>query len=313
MTLKQLQTFYWVCRLGGFSTAAKRLFTSQSAVSMRIHDLEASLGVALFDRSQRMSKLTAKGRELLKHVEQLVSFMAELEASVGNPKVLSGNVRLGVTELVAVTWLPQLVAAIQHTYPEIILELDVDVALKQIEKLRKGDLDVALGPGPVAEPGLATVSLGTVEFAWMASPKLDLPRGRISPADIRAITLLAPPRSSKLYELLDVWLSESHTTIWRTYVCNSIGVLAALTVAGLGISYLPHRTYKREIDAGVLSLLDIQPAMPHLEYFAVFEKRRAQPLAQAIAELAGQTSQWSGKSGRRARGRGRAMAEKRKR
>lgn len=300
MTLKQLQTFYWVCRLGGFSAAARRLYTVQSAVSMRMHDLEASLGVALFDRTHRATKLTPKGQELLKEVEQVLMMLADLQHRIGDPNVLSGNARLGATELVAVTWLPQLVAAIHETYPEVILELDVDNALNQIKKLREGDLDVALVPGPIAEHGLTAVSLGVVEFAWLASPRLDIPEGRITPADLRGISLLAPPRSSKLYDLLEAWFVETHTTAWRTDVCNSIGVLAALTTAGLGISYLPRRFYSREIEAGQLRIVDMRPALPDFEYFAVFEKRRAQPLAQAIAELARRTSQQSRDGRRRA-------------
>ena len=47
MTLKQLETFYWVCRLGGFAAAARHMHSTQSGVSMRIQDLESSLGVAV--------------------------------------------------------------------------------------------------------------------------------------------------------------------------------------------------------------------------------------------------------------------------
>ncbi|MBI4190426.1 MAG: LysR family transcriptional regulator [Betaproteobacteria bacterium] len=50
---------YWVFRPGGFAAAAKHLHSTQSAVSMRIQDLESSLGVPLFDRNQRSARLTA--------------------------------------------------------------------------------------------------------------------------------------------------------------------------------------------------------------------------------------------------------------
>ena len=290
MTLKQLETFYWVCRLGGFAAAAKHLHSTQSGVSMRIQDLESSLGVPLFDRNQRSARLTAKGQELVQYAERLMVATSEIRHRIGDPKVSSGTVRLGVTEFVAVTWLPRLVAAINENYPGIALELDVDLTLTQLRKLQNGDLDVAVLPGPIEEPGLTNVSLGSVEFAWMASPKLGVPRERLTPRDLHAWPQLTLTRDSNLHKLLGSWFEGSGTTARRANVCNSIGVLAALTKAGLGVSFLPREHFARDISDGRLQLLDIGPKLPDLEYFAIFEKRQIQPLSQTIAQLAQQYS-----------------------
>ncbi|MEK7876782.1 MAG: LysR family transcriptional regulator [Pseudomonadota bacterium] len=290
MTLKQLETFYWVCRLGGFAAAAKHLHSTQSAVSMRIQDLESSLGVPLFDRNQRSARLTEKGQDLIQYAERLMTVASEIRHRIGDPKVLSGTVRLGVTEFVAVTWLPGLVAAINENYPDIALELDVDLTLTQLRKLQNGDLDVAVLPGPIEEPGLTNVPLGSVEFVWMASPKLGVPRQRLTPRDLHAWPLLTLTHDSNLHKLLAKWFEAGNATIRRANACNSIGVLAALTMAGLGVSYLPREYFARDIDDGRLQVLDIAPRLPDLEYFAIFEKRQIQPLSQTIAQLAQQYS-----------------------
>ncbi|MCC6531105.1 MAG: LysR family transcriptional regulator [Burkholderiales bacterium] len=286
MTLKQLETFYWVCRLGGFAAAAHHLHSTQSAVSMRIQDLESSLGVTLFDRNQRSARLTAKGQELIPYAERLMAATSEIRHRIGDPKVLSGTVRLGVTEFVAVTWLPKLVGAINEEYPDIALELDVDLTLTQLRKLQSGDLDVAVLPGPIEEPGLANVSLGSVEFAWMASSKLGVPSKRLTPRDLHAWPLLTLTHDSNLHKLLAKWFEASGATMKRTNACNSIGVLAALTIAGLGVSYLPREHFAHEVDDGRLQVLNIAPRLPALEYVAVFEQRQIQPLSQVIAQLA---------------------------
>jgi len=290
VTLKQLETFYWVCRLGGFAAAAKHLHSTQSAVSMRIQDLESSLGVPLFDRNQRAARLTAKGQDLIQYAERMMAVASEIRHRVGDPKVLSGTVRLGVTDFVAVTWLPTLVAAINENYPDIALELDVDLTLTQLRKLQNGDLDVAVLPGPIEEPGLTNVPLGSVEFSWMASPRLGVPRGRLTPRDLHAWPLLTLTHDSNLHKLMAKWFEASNATIRRANACNSIGVLAALTMAGLGVSYLPREHFARDISDGRLQLLDIAPKLPDLEYFAIFEKRQIQPLSQSIAQLAQQYS-----------------------
>ena len=290
MTLKQLETFYWVCRLGGFAAAAKHLHSTQSAVSMRIQDLESSLGVPLFDRNQRAARLTAKGQDLIQYAERMMAVASEIRHRVGDPKVLSGTVRLGVTDFVAVTWLPTLVAAINENYPDIALELDVDLTLTQLRKLQNGDLDVAVLPGPIEEPGLTNMPLGSVEFSWMASPRLGVPRGRLTPRDLHAWPLLTLTHDSNLHKLMAKWFEASNATIRRANACNSIGVLAALTMAGLGVSYLPREHFARDISDGRLQVLDIAPKLPDLEYFAIFEKRQIQPLSQSIAQLAQQYS-----------------------
>ncbi len=290
MTLKQLETFYWVSRLRSFVLAAERLHSTQSAVSMRIQDLEASLGVTLFDRAQRSAQLTAKGQELLKYAEQMITVASEIRDRVVDPEVLSIAFRLGVTELVAVTWLPKLVRAINEIYPRVILELGVDVTLVQLGKLESGDLEMAILPGPITVPGLQNVSLGTVQFSWMASPKLKIPSIPLSPQDLGHWPLLTMTNQSHLHKMLGTWFDQENAAAQRVDVCNSIGVLGALTVAGLGVSYLPRRQFEIEIKNGKLQVLNTAPKLPNLEYFAVFQKRNAQPLATKLAELARRNS-----------------------
>src|SRR5690625_4931109 len=135
MTLKQLESFYWICRLGSFVAASQHLLTTQSTISMRIKDLEESLGVELFKREFRTPHPTAKGHELLHLVEQLMHLTAQIHHTVGDPRTLSGSIQLGATELVAVTWLADLVSMINREFPSITVELDVDLTNNQVRKI----------------------------------------------------------------------------------------------------------------------------------------------------------------------------------
>ena len=65
-SLDQLETFASVAETGSFSAAARRLGRTQSTVSVAIANLEADLGVALFDRTPRVPTLTEAGRSLLR-------------------------------------------------------------------------------------------------------------------------------------------------------------------------------------------------------------------------------------------------------
>ena len=59
MTLRQLEAFYWIARLGSFHAAARHLHVAQPSVSARVRELERHLGVPLFERSGRGLRPTA--------------------------------------------------------------------------------------------------------------------------------------------------------------------------------------------------------------------------------------------------------------
>lgn len=286
MTLKHLEALYWVSRLGSFTAAAERLHSTQSAISMRIRDLEETLGQELFDRSARSAKLTAKGQELVGYAERVLEIIAEIRSRIGDPHIVSGVVRVGVTEYVALTWLPDFVRELNARFPRVTLELNVDLTLSLIDKLRGGELDIALLPGPIQQPGLRNMSLGFVEFAWMASPTLKIPDRTLTPRDLDNWPILTLSKTSNLYAKLERWFEESGAVGRRADMCNSLSVLASWTIAGLGIGYLPLKYHARHLRTGSLRVIDVEPRLPDLEYVAILDLRHPQPLTVSVAELA---------------------------
>src|SRR6478752_3008396 len=124
MTFKQLEALYWIARLGGFAQAASHLHTSQSAISKRVRELEQLFDTELFDRSLRTARLTEKGEEMFVLASKLLEQRDAAVEQFGKPGVLERRIRLGVTELSAMTWLPRLIGVIQQHYPKVILEPD---------------------------------------------------------------------------------------------------------------------------------------------------------------------------------------------
>lgn len=289
MTLKQLVAFYWICHLGSFSAAASRLHTTQSAISMRIRELEDQLGVQLLDREPRNTRPTLKGRELLSYVTQILTLIEQITHKVGDPNVLSVDLTLGVTEFVAITWLADLLHAINTAYPDVRIELDVGLTNDQLRKLVAGEIDIAILPGPVELEGVEQVDLGEVEFRWMASPQLGVPRSLPGPEELARWPILATVPSSNLYRVMSRFMgSDIHKR--NTTICNTIGVMGSLALAGLGIGFLPCDHYADHIQANRLQLIDVDPVIPPLRYFAVYDQRRSVALIQLICQLAQATS-----------------------
>jgi DNA-binding transcriptional LysR family regulator len=184
MNLKQIEAFVQVARIGSVSAAAARLNATQPAISMRLRELERSIEADLLDRSLRTIRLTPVGRAFLDYAERIHALTEEALAEFGTARAVTGHIRLGVTETVALTWLPDLVGRINARFPEVVVELGVDLTEGVWNRLNHGDLEVALLPGPVGGPNLECRSLGFIRYDWMARPSLNIPDRKLTPVDL---------------------------------------------------------------------------------------------------------------------------------
>lgn len=286
MTLKQIEAFVWVVRLGTFAAAAKRLNTSQSTMSTRVLELESTLGAALFDRQSAPARLTPRGRDLLPLAERMLALHAQIVGTMGDPHSLKGVMKVGVAEFVALSWLPQWVNRANQLFPGVVLEIDVDLTLSLQQKLADDVLDMALLPGPTAQASLVQKDLGSVEFSWMAHPGLGVPGGPLSPADLQRFPVILLSFHSNLHAVLKNWFEVAGVSLERIDVCNSMTTVASMTRAGVGISYLPTGYHAEDISAGRLRIIHTQPALDPLNYAAVYRKDRHTVLAELLSDLA---------------------------
>lgn len=290
MTLQQLETFFWTVKLGSFSAAAERLYATQSAVSMRVRELERTLGVDLFDRTHRSARLTPKGRELMDYASRILDLSTELEHRVGAREAVSGTVRFGVAEVVTTTWLPRLITLIAERYPNVRLEIEEALTAELMASLHQAELELVLAPGHTRMPGVSTLSLGTVDFQWMASPALGLSERIHSPRELAVYPIIGMKQSSFHYSALEDWFLTEHVHCRYLARCKSVAVAASMTMAGMGVAYLPVRSYMHEIEQKKLAIVHVKNALDPVEFVAVCPAGQTYSLARAVAELACEVS-----------------------
>ncbi|WP_164707894.1 LysR family transcriptional regulator [Paraburkholderia phosphatilytica] len=290
MTLQQLETFFWTVTLGSFSAAAERLYATQSAVSMRVRELERTLGVELFDRSHRAVRLTPKGRELMDYAGRILDLSTELEHRVGASDAVSGTVRFGVAEVVTTTWLPRLIAVIAERYPNVRLEIEEALTAELMTSLHAAELELVLAPGHTRTPALSTLSLGSVDFQWMASPSLGLDAHAYTPGELAAYPIIGMKPASFHYSAIEDWFLRDHVRCRYLARCKSIAVAASMTMAGMGVSYLPVRGYTQEIAQQKLAIVNVDRPLASVEFIAACPAGHSYSLARVIAELAQEVS-----------------------
>jgi DNA-binding transcriptional LysR family regulator len=292
MNFRQLETFYWAAKLGSFSAAAQRLNSTQSTISMRIMELERDFGTELFDRSQRAARPTAKGRDLMQYAEQALRLSREMHERIASEEATSGVLRMGVAEVISVTWLPKLVKLINSRHPKISLELDEALTHSLVQRLGEGALDLILAPGRVPGYSVTPVSLGTVRRAWMASPALGIPDRILSPRDLQDYPIIVLSRESYHHTSIADWFRAGEACCRQVYTCKSFGVAASLAAAGLGATLLPPRYHRHDIETGRLRVIETDPPFPVVEFMATTAVDSMQPLAHKISLLAREVSEF---------------------
>lgn len=290
MNFRQLETFLVIAELGSFSAAADRLCVTQSTISARIIELEQDLGVELFDRSQRHVQLTFKGRELVAYAQQMEALSEQIKHNVGSKSSLTGTVRIGVAELVAMTWLPKFAALIRARYPGIQVEYEVGLNPFLSDGIRSGDLDLAVVAGLSSEPGLVSLELGAASFAWMANDSL-IPHNEImSVEELRKWPILYQGTESYTNNLIDDLLKLPIGRNRRAATCNSLGAIISLARGGLGISLLPISSCASYIKSGELKILKTDPEYYAMPFTTVYCRRPEANLLAAIADISYEAS-----------------------
>jgi DNA-binding transcriptional LysR family regulator len=291
MTLKQLEAFYWAATAASFLLAADRLHVSQSTLSKRIAELELQLGRALFDRSGHRAVVTQAGESLLPLARRMLGLADEMRSQVreGGGEGVRGRCRFGVGELAALTWLPDLVALTRSTYPELVLEAQVDLGATLEQRLHAGELDFAVVAGYSSRRVIASEAIAEVRFSWTAAPQLVGSQRTISGRLLQQHALVSMPAAAGPTRMLEHWLARNNLEVSRRITCNNLAAVASLIAAGVGVGLFPNAWLRQMADRAAVVELRGRPALPALEYTFQCRRDDSRPLLARMRELVRQT------------------------
>ncbi|WAX96253.1 LysR family transcriptional regulator [Aminobacter sp. NyZ550] len=186
------------------------------AISKRIGELEARFSTPLFHRTGRKPVLTTKGEEIRAIAEQILRLNDRLNSLAKKSSVPSFRFRLGVTDLVALSWLPELLSGILDRYPMITLEPEIDLTASLLERLVDRRLDFVICPRVIQEPQFVSTPLGAIELVWMCSPKLLDGKDNATLSDLTKHPLLIQTTGSILRPLLHSVIDNPNLPFKRT-------------------------------------------------------------------------------------------------
>ena len=142
MEFRNLITFIKVAETKNFSKAASLLGYSQSAVTAQIHQLEAELGVQVFDRLGKTISLTEAGRTYLQYAKQILSLEQTARQSIQASPEMSGELRIGIAESLCICVLPNILHYYRSQYPGVDLIIKPAYPQTMFQQLQNNELDL---------------------------------------------------------------------------------------------------------------------------------------------------------------------------
>lgn len=183
MDLVALVDFVTVARHGGFGRASRASGRPKATLSRRVAELEASLGLRLFERGARMLKLTEEGRALHERAGTLLTDLDETASAIASggdrPR---GRLRISAPLLFSQTAMGKLAAGFALKYPEVRLEITTED--RPVDMVEEGyDLVIRVNPDP--DESLVGRTFLRDGLVVVAAPNLSYAIGAVVPAIIR--------------------------------------------------------------------------------------------------------------------------------
>jgi DNA-binding transcriptional LysR family regulator len=244
--LDEMRTFVVLAESGSLQRAAERLFLTPSAVTRQIQRLEAELKTTLLDRRVKPGRITREGRAVLDRGRQMLRIVEDLKASGASDGEPSGIFRVGLSHALAQ---PSLVASIQRLttrFPRLQPVLSTDLRQQLIDKVRTGELDVALAflsaddtmPGDLAGSVLAREPLVLVKAREQQTGPRRGSKSKEQALDGRWV--LNPP-GCFIRASLESRLRELGAPFEVAAAINNIDMQLCLVASGIGFGLIPSR------------------------------------------------------------------------
>ena len=250
-SLEQLRALIAVAETGSFSAAARQLDRAQSVVSYTIANLEALLGVALFERGKRKPELTAAGRAILADARRLDLLMGQLNAkAAGLQRGLEGEVSVAVDVMFPSPRLVEALQAFALAFPTVALNLTMEALGGVLKLVLDGDCAIGIsGPNQNWPHVIEARTIGSVELVLVAAPIHPLAQApqpvRISDAREHTQLVLTDRSRLTLGQTFGVYSN-------RAWKLGDLGAKHRLLLAGLGWGSMPRHLVEADLDAGRL-------------------------------------------------------------
>jgi LysR family hydrogen peroxide-inducible transcriptional activator len=224
-----------------FGRAAEACHVSQPTLSAQIKKLEEYLGTPLVERRPRHVQLTETGQQVVERARRLLKEADDIrDVARTDRDPLAGRLRVGLIPTIAPYLLPRVAPKIRRALPKLNLMLYEYQTTPLLERVRAGELDLAILALPAETEGLDTRALFAEAFVVAVPARHPLAtRKRLRPADLDGEHLLLLEDGHCLRDQALEVCSTTGAVEDTDFRATSLETLRQMVAAGLGITLLP--------------------------------------------------------------------------
>lgn len=255
LTVRQLEVFAAVAKVGNVTRGARRAHLTQPAASMALRQLERALDGPLFTRVGRRLVLNDRGRWLLPRVEAVLDGLREIEDfGRGLPEAAAGDLVVGCSTTIGNYVVPPLLKAFTDAYPGVDLRLRVDNTEEVAAGVRSGALDGGLVEGEIVDPRLRVTTWMRDELVVVTAPDDPLAaRDDVGVEELAAQPWVVRELGSGTRSTVEAALSAHGVRLERARELGPTTAVKGAVAAGMGVSCLSRAAVARELRAGTLA------------------------------------------------------------
>lgn len=289
LELRQLRVFLAVVDSGTRTRAAQSLGISQSTVSETLGTLERATGTAIFRKSGKGSILTPAGKALVPLARRMLALSSELVVALTKvTSEVNATLVLSAVESLAAYVLPEPLAALRERWPMARIEVMAAGCAEIRESVAAGKSDLGLtiemDKGVDADAVLATARLLVVAPAGHPLAEQAASTDRLREYDLCVSDLV-----SDYHQILKHHFEAERTPLPRLMMMSTVeGVKHAVLAGGTSLGLVPAHAVQKELHAGLLAPVHLQPPLPSLVVRAVRSPYAPQsPMVDDFLELLG--------------------------
>nr|WP_240160804.1 LysR family transcriptional regulator [Burkholderia sp. Ax-1719] len=259
-----MRVFSTLAELGSFTKVADAMEIGRPQVTVAIQELEAKLGIRLFQRTTRKVSLTPEGEEFFVRVNEILSSVADATTMFGRSGVaLRGRLRLNIPAAFAQQNFLDALKEFSRTYPSV--DLILGVTDRAVDLVAEG-VDCALRIGELADSSMVARRVGTAVMVTCASPKyleeFGIPRHVSDLSAHRGVNFLSGRSNRSLPWHFTVNGKDTTHAIRGTISVNESRAYVRSGVAGFGLIQAPGVTVDEYLSSGALVevLADAKPS-----------------------------------------------------
>ena len=256
-----LRLFVAISDERSLTRAAEREHLALAAVSKRVSDLEAQLGVSLLYRQPKGVELTPAGHALLHHARNLLDNLQQLDADLSEfSQGVKGHVRIHANTSAVIEFLPEDLSVFARQHPEVKIDLEERVSSDTLRALREGLTDIGIFAGHLPADDLQVFSYREDRLMLVTPREHPLAtRADIALREAAGFDFIGLQQDASLHALLQQSAQQMGTPLRLRIQVRSFEAICRMIHTGMGIGVLPEqvvRNYLPALDVATIPLTD---------------------------------------------------------